>query len=212
VSDPDDLTARARIRQAALAQFGDVGFQKATVRSIAAAAGVSPGLLRHHFGSKEALRDAVDAYVMDEIRRANDEVSTASKTGDFSVSANREVLRPFQRYLARALLDGSPTVAAMFDQIAAMTTQWIAAADETRTDPPHTDHRTRGALYTAMVLGIPLLHEHLSRVLGVDVLSVDGDRGVALALLDIYSHALITPELAEQARAALYSQSPCRSA
>ncbi|GAA0224654.1 TetR/AcrR family transcriptional regulator [Cryptosporangium japonicum] len=206
--DPDDLTARARIRQAALAQFAEVGFQKATIRSIAAEAGVSPGLLRHHFGSKEALRDAVDAYVMDEIRRANDEVSEASRTGDFASTVDREALRPFQRYLARGLLDGSPTVATMFDQMAAMTTQWIAAADETRTDRPRTDHRTRGALYTAMVLGVPLLHEHLSRVLGIDVLSADGDRRVALAMLDIYSHALISTELAEQARAALYPEPP----
>ncbi|MFG1927103.1 TetR/AcrR family transcriptional regulator [Cryptosporangium sp. NPDC048952] len=206
--DPDDLTARARIRQAALAQFADVGFQKATIRSIAAEAGVSPGLLRHHFGSKEALRDAVDAYVMDEIRRANDDASSASKTGNFASSVDRDALRPFQRYFARGLLDGSPTIAIMFDQIAAMTTQWIAAADETRTDQPLTDHHTRGALYTAMVLGIPLLHEHLSRVLGVDILSDDGDRRVAMAMLDIYSHVLISTELAEQARAALYPETP----
>ena len=206
--DPDDLTARARIRQAALAQFADVGFQKATIRSIATEAGVSPGLLRHHFGSKEALRDAVDAYVMEEIRRTNEAISAASKTGDFSATMNREALRPFQRYLSRALLDGSPTVAAMFDQLAVLTTAWIAAADETRSDEALTDQRTRGTLYTAMVLGIPLLHEHISRVLGVDVLSVDGDREVAKALLDIYSHALISPELADQARAALYPDVP----
>lgn len=206
--DPDDLTARARIRQAALAQFADVGFQKATIRSIAAEAGVSPGLLRHHFGSKEALRDAVDAYVMDEIRRANDDIAASSRTGTFAYSVDREALRPFQRYLSRALLDGSPAIATMFDQIAAMTTQWFTAADETRTDPPLTDDRTRGALYTAMVLGVPLLHEHLSRVLGVDILSPEGDRRVALAMLDIYSHALISTELADQARAALYPDTP----
>ncbi|EXG81743.1 TetR/AcrR family transcriptional regulator [Cryptosporangium arvum] len=210
--DPDDLTARARIRQAALTQFADVGFQKATIRSIAAEAGVSPGLLRHHFGSKEALRDAVDAYVMDEIRRTNDDVTAASATGTFGASVDREALRPFQRYLARALLDGSSTIATMFDQLAAMTTQWVAAADETRTDRPGTDTHTRGALYTAMVLGIPLLHEHLSRVLGVDILSDDGDRRVALAMLEIYSHPLISTELAEQARAALYPDPPSRSA
>lgn len=206
--DPDDLTARARIRQAALAQFAAVGFTRATIRGIATEAGVSPGLLRHHFGSKEALRDAVDAYVMDEIRRANEEVTAAGRTGDFAMSVSREAFRPFQRYLARALLDGSPTVAAMFDQIAAMTTQWIAAADETRTDEPLADQRTRGTVYTAMVLGVPLLHEHVSRVLGVDVLSAGGDQEVALAMLDIYSHALISPELAGRARATLYPDPP----
>ena len=31
-----------------------------TVREIAAAAGVSPGLVMHHYGSKDGLKDAVD--------------------------------------------------------------------------------------------------------------------------------------------------------
>ena len=54
-----------------------------------------------------------------------------------------------------------------------------------------------------MAFGVPLLHEQLSRVLGVDIFSPEGDRQVALAVLDIYSHALMSPELAASARAAL---------
>ena len=38
---PDDLTARARIRQAALSQFAEHGFERTTIRGIAAEAGVS---------------------------------------------------------------------------------------------------------------------------------------------------------------------------
>jgi len=51
-----------------------------------------------------------------------------------------------------------------------------------------------------MVPGIPLLREQLSRVLGVDTFSPEGDRQVALALLDLYSHTLMTPQLAATAR------------
>ncbi|HJE59178.1 MAG TPA: TetR/AcrR family transcriptional regulator, partial [Nocardiopsis listeri] len=51
----DDLTARARIRDAALTRFGQEGFG-VSVRAIAEEAGVSPGLVIHHFGSKEKLR------------------------------------------------------------------------------------------------------------------------------------------------------------
>jgi hypothetical protein len=40
----------------------------------------------------------------------------------------------------------------------------------------------------------------------VEVLSPEGDTRLALALLDIYSHALITPELAASARAGLDNQ------
>jgi AcrR family transcriptional regulator len=55
-----DLTARARIREAALRHFAEEGYQGATIRAIAGTAGVSPGLLRHHFGSKEELRAACE--------------------------------------------------------------------------------------------------------------------------------------------------------
>src|SRR5699024_9797298 len=62
---PEDLTSRARIRDAALAQFAEHGTKGATIRGIAAAAGVSPGLVQHHFGSKDALRESCDKYVID---------------------------------------------------------------------------------------------------------------------------------------------------
>jgi AcrR family transcriptional regulator len=58
-----DLTARARIRDAAIACFAEEGFD-ASFRTIARRAGVSPGLITHHFGSKEALRAECDAEVL----------------------------------------------------------------------------------------------------------------------------------------------------
>ncbi len=61
----DDLTARARIRDSAIVYFGRHGFRTATVRAIAADADVSPALVIHHFGSKDGLREACDAYVTD---------------------------------------------------------------------------------------------------------------------------------------------------
>ena len=57
------------------------------------------------------------------------------------------------------------------------------------------DRRIRAALISAMGSGIPLLHEQLSRTVGADVLRPDGRGGlVALGLLDIYSHPLISAE------------------
>ena len=45
----------AAILEAATREFAEVGYQKATTRSIAAAAGVSNGLITKYFASKEAL-------------------------------------------------------------------------------------------------------------------------------------------------------------
>jgi AcrR family transcriptional regulator len=57
------LTARARIRDAAIERFAEEGFD-ASFRSIAERAGVSPGLITHHFGSKAGLRAECDAEVL----------------------------------------------------------------------------------------------------------------------------------------------------
>ena len=45
----EDRTGRARVRDAALAEFAERGLAGASVRSVAARAGVSPGLVQHHF-------------------------------------------------------------------------------------------------------------------------------------------------------------------
>jgi AcrR family transcriptional regulator len=50
---------RARILDAAARLFADAGYERTTIRAIAAAAGVDAGLVMHHFGSKEELFRAV---------------------------------------------------------------------------------------------------------------------------------------------------------
>ncbi|MGH3373271.1 MAG: TetR/AcrR family transcriptional regulator [Actinoallomurus sp.] len=207
---PEDLTARARIRDAALTHFSEHGFTRATIRAIARAAGVSPGLVRHHFGSKEALRQACDEYVLDALHQFNDQaLADGDAPGTRSTLNSQSSLNPFERYLARALIDNKSTMAAsLFDEMVTMGEQWLTRADEGRSEPPPVDRRTRAALMTAMALGVPAFHEHLSRVLDIDVLSPEGDRRVALAILDIYSHSMISPEFAAAAKAGLETDPP----
>jgi AcrR family transcriptional regulator len=190
-----DLTARARIREAALERFAEVGYERATIRGIAQTAGVSPGLLRHHFGSKDALRRACDDHVFEALRRLN-----AQLIEDPGLAASTRLRsQQFGRYVARSLVDGSTTAGPIFDEMVTMTERWLARADDGRADPPAVDRRIRASLVTAMALGIPLLREHVSRVLGVDMFEPEGDRLVALGLLDIYSHRLIDEEIADAA-------------
>ncbi len=73
----EDLTGRARIRDAAMLEFAEHGAKGATIRGIAKAAGVSPALVQHHFGTKEALRRACDEYVIETIRETKQEASAA---------------------------------------------------------------------------------------------------------------------------------------
>lgn len=67
-----DLTARARIREAAIQVFAEEGFG-APFRAIASRAGVSPGLITHHFGSKAVLRSECDAEALHRYRALKSE-------------------------------------------------------------------------------------------------------------------------------------------
>ena len=64
-SASDAERTRGAIIEAALAAFAEQGFDKASVRDIAREAGVSHGILRHHFGSKMALWTQVMDQVFD---------------------------------------------------------------------------------------------------------------------------------------------------
>jgi TetR/AcrR family transcriptional regulator len=60
---------RERIVAAALIAFADAGFDGATTRDIAAAAGVNQGLITYHFaGGKDALWKAAVDFVFEELR------------------------------------------------------------------------------------------------------------------------------------------------
>jgi AcrR family transcriptional regulator len=182
--------------------FGEHGFERATIRGIAETAGVSSGLVRHHFGSKQALREACDAHLVKMIRRLNDQVRSDPTRGDVNyVAAARAATGPYQRYLARALAEGA--AASLFDEMVEMSEQWLADADKCRSDPPDVDRKTRATVGTAMALAITVLHQHVSRGMGVEVFSPEGDQLLARALLDIYSHPMLSPEEAASGRAAL---------
>jgi AcrR family transcriptional regulator len=59
-----DLPGLARIRNAALAEFARNGVASTSLRDVAKTAGVSPGLVQHHFATKAALVEAVGAHVV----------------------------------------------------------------------------------------------------------------------------------------------------
>jgi AcrR family transcriptional regulator len=62
---PGSADTRGRILGAARAAFGDHGFDGATVRGIAARAGVDPALVHHYFGTKQRLFVAAMEFPVD---------------------------------------------------------------------------------------------------------------------------------------------------
>lgn len=201
-TDPafEDLTARARIRDAALRLFAERGIDGATVRDIAREAGVSPGLLRHHFGSKDGLRDACDSYALDQLMQLKEQAIGKGQMANpaFLPAAHPTVLLLY-RYFTRSLVDGSPAVAGLFDDMVKLGEDWLA-----RYNPGQfADPRAYSAVLVAMQSGMLTMHEHLSRALGADIFSPEGHARMVGALVDLYSKPLVSPELAAQAHAAL---------
>jgi AcrR family transcriptional regulator len=178
----DDLTARVRIRDAALKHFGEEGYERATIRAIARTAGVSHGMLRHHFGSKIDLRAACDDYVFRVLHRLNALLLDVPSTADPSL----QNVNPLWRYAARSLVDGSPTAAPIFDELAAMTARRLAPSVDPGLDQSAGRSRADAALVAAMVTAIPLFNEHLSRALGLDILSPEGGELLSLVLRDVF--------------------------
>jgi len=201
VGDPafEDLTARARIRDAALRLFAERGIDGATILDIAKAAGVSAGLIRHHFGSKEALRDACDAYALERSMRIKEQAVLEGKGADPGfLPAVHPTMLLLQRYLGRSMVDGSPAAASLFDQMVELAEQWIAHHHPGITADP----RAYAAVLVGMQAGLLVMHDHLSRALGADVLSPEGHLRMSRGVVDFYSHALLSPDLAAQAHAA----------
>lgn len=62
---PGSEDTRGRILDAARAAFGDRGYDGASVRAIAAQAGVDPALVHHYFGSKQRLFVAATRFPFD---------------------------------------------------------------------------------------------------------------------------------------------------
>jgi AcrR family transcriptional regulator len=181
-----DLTARARIVDAALAQFASRG-TAATMRSIAEAAGVSVGLVQHHFGTKDGLREACDERVLALVRV---KVANAGPGGrltdpDFLWSL-RNAAVPVMPYVARVALEVDDRAAVLFDEVAALTATWLTGQWPERF-PVGVD-RTKGAaaVLLAMSMSTIVMHHHLVRLLDLGADEPIPSPRVGIATLDVY--------------------------
>lgn len=203
----EDRTTKARIRDAAITLFAEDGVAATSVRAIAAAAGVSPGLVIHHFGSKDALRVECDRYMAATIK---EQKTTAMQAGaNFDLLATLQQIRegpPVTRYLARTLVDGSPHVAEMIDEIVADGAKYMNDGVEAGLLRPTAYPYERAVVLTIWTLGALALHEHLERLIGVDLLGQPPtDMTAATAyvgpVLEIMTEGVATPELAARMQA-----------
>lgn len=123
----DDLNTRARIRDAALVLFGEEGFGVG-VRAIAAAAGVSPGLVNHHFGSKDGLRRECDDHVRAVIRESKMSYMNRPSAGNLLQQlAEIQEYAPIIAYMMRSFQAGGDLAASLFEHMVEDVEQYLEA-------------------------------------------------------------------------------------
>ncbi|AQZ63285.1 hypothetical protein BKM31_19080 [[Actinomadura] parvosata subsp. kistnae] len=195
-SAEDDLTARARIRNAALELFGAEGVGRVSLRAVAQRAGVSHALVLHHFGTKEGLRQACDDYVISLVRDAPD-----ADLGDTAgLAAMLEAGTAVRRYLGRAFLDGSPQAAALFDELVAATGRWLEQGVREGWVQPSDDPPARAAMYVTYLLAPLAFGEHLARSQGVpDVHDLRTLLRFSRAGIEIFTRGVFADERALEA-------------
>ncbi|GAS98388.1 transcriptional regulator [Mycolicibacterium canariasense] len=189
----DDLTAVARIRDAAIEQFGQHGFGT-SVRAIAAAAGVSPGLVIHHFGSKDKLRRACDEYIAELILEAKSEsIQSTDPASWFAQLAEIESFAPAMAYLVRSMQTGGELSNTLWRKMIDNVEQYIEEGVRAGTVKPSRNPKAR-ARFLAMAGGGAFLMYLQLHDNPTDLRAVlhDYAQEMVLPALEVYTHGLLT--------------------
>ncbi|HEX9177732.1 MAG TPA: TetR/AcrR family transcriptional regulator [Mycobacterium sp.] len=129
----EDLTAKARIRNAALDLYSQYGEDRVSLRAVAAEAGVTLGLVQHHFKTKAGLREAVDQLIVDYFAAAIAEVPADGAPAEVTAARNEAVRRmleenpPVVNYVRRALLEPSDSHLHLLDVLVELTSREVGA-------------------------------------------------------------------------------------
>jgi AcrR family transcriptional regulator len=157
-----------RIRDAALKSFATYGTSATSLRTVAAAAGVSLGLVQHHFATKAGLIKAVDEHVLGLVTATMSQPIPEPPADSIAAIGNRvtQIIADHPDvldYLGRALVEGSPLGTEVFDYLVASgRDRWKKRSEHGQTRP---DVDLTWAALNALVLplGTLILRGHIER-------------------------------------------------
>ena len=163
-----EQSAIERIRDAALKSFATQGSSGTSLRAVAAAAGVSLGLVQHHFATKAGLIKAVDDYVLAMVithitKPVPDTTSdSVAEIGDRVTGMILE-LPDIVDYVGRALVDGRPVGYMIFDALLnSGTARWNQRGERGETRPD-LDLTWAAVNSLVLALGTFILRGHIER-------------------------------------------------
>ena len=154
---------REAILRAARDQFADCGYDGATIRAIAAAAGVDPALVHHFYGTKERLfaaamqlpvvpSEAITAALADAARSPDETVGHYLVSAALALWDSEELRGSFQALLRSALTSEQAAVMLREFLSEAILRPVASVADDT--DPASTPFRA--SLVASHMLGLAL--------------------------------------------------------
>ena len=178
--------------------FAERGYAEVTVRQIASAAGVSPALVIHHYGSKESLRARIEERIaavvesmLADLARLPEEGGSTSVAELFTDRLEREP--GMAGYVRRLLADGGPAGIALFERLYQVTVAGMQALEQAGVIRPSRDEAVRSAFLLSNDLAMLLFRPHLSEVVGIDPLSRDGLVRWSAEVADVYMGGVFMP-------------------
>jgi AcrR family transcriptional regulator len=185
---PGDSGTREAIQRAAARQFAELGYDRTSLRRIAAEAGVDPALVTHFFGSKQQLFVTVAELPFDPAAALphllTDETGAGERLARFLVGVlESEQGRRRMTGLVRAAAS-EPTAAAMVREL--VETKLIGAlAKELGADQP----ALRASLAGSQVVGLVTARY----IVGVEPLASTDPETVIAAIAPVLQHYLTEP-------------------
>lgn len=189
-------STRARILDAAIQRFGRDGFD-ASLRAIAADAGVSAAAIIKHYGSKEQLHEACDEYVLGFIR---DNKRTSMNADDLGAAFMSQMAllddyQPIFLYVMRSYMSGGEVARHLIEHMVADAVDYVREAVERGKLVPSRDEEARVRyLVGASVGGMLMAVMREDR----DLPELDRDfwrrtmHGMALPALEIFTEGFLT--------------------
>ncbi len=189
-----DLTTRARIRNAAIEEFAIQGFG-ASVREIASRAGVTAGLITHHFGSKDNLRGECDAEVIRQYRTLKGGGAAMSPAQSMAMLAEIDEYAPMFVYILRSVRDGGAAGIHFLEQMIQEAIAFSAEGEKSGIVRPSRNPEARARYLVTSSLGGILLQLSLHPKLDLAEVRVTVRRiidEITLPTLELYTEGVLT--------------------
>lgn len=180
------LTTEERILQAALRRFAVDGLS-APLRAVAQDAGVSAGLIIHHYGSRVHLLQACDQRVLEVTRDSKEDIFAGGAGVMLAQLAAAERYAPLVGYVLRRLQEGGPLASQLIEDFAAQTQEYFAQGEAAGMITSSRDPAARARVLTEMALG--------SLVLQLPAQDAPLDLAGLPAWLTSYTEAIVLPTL-----------------